>query len=223
MKQPARIQISILLLTLFIAAPVGRLYGEETEPSPQTILFLGNSLTAGYGLDKIHAFPALIQQKINALEWAFTVVNAGLSGETSSGGLRRINWLLRRKIDILVLELGANDALRGVPLVVTRNNLQAILDRAREAYPDVKIVIAGMLAPPNLGSDYTEEFRSIYPDLAAKNNAALIPFLLEGVGGVPELNLPDQKHPTAEGHQIVAENVWKILKPLLESMQPAKE
>ena len=204
----------LLLLALCVGAAPGE--------TPRTVLFLGDSLTAGYGLDKIHAFPDLIQKKIDALGWAFISVNAGLSGETSSGGLRRIDWLLRRRVDVLVLELGANDALRGVPLSVTRRNLQAILDRTRKAWPDARIVIAGMQAPPNLGQKYAEEFRSIFPDLAAKNHALLIPFLLEGVGGVPALNLPDGIHPTVEGHEIVAETVWKTLRPLLKEMQEQK-
>ncbi len=208
--------LSILLTLLFSVQPHARA-GED--PPPRTLLFLGNSLTAGYGLEREVAFPALIQEKIDVLKWPFTVVNAGLSGETSSGGLRRIDWLLRRKIDLLVLELGANDGLRGIPPDLTRNNLQAILDRTRKAYPDLRIVIVGMQVPPNLGSDYTEAFRAIYPHLAKKNNAHLIHFLLEGVVGIPELNLPDGKHPTAEGHRIVAETVWKTLKPLLKTMQ----
>lgn len=185
------------------------------KKSAKTILFLGNSLTAGYGLKKSQAFPALVQQKIDSLDWSFEVVNAGLSGETSSGGLRRINWLLKRKVDVLVLELGANDALRGIYLELTKKNLQAIIDSTKNKYPNVKIVVAGMLAPPNLGEEYTDKFRSIYTVLA--KDALLVPFLLEGVGGVPELNLSDGIHPTAEGHKIVAENVWKVLKPLLES------
>ena len=186
------------------------------KKSPKTILFLGNSLTAGYGLQKSQAFPALVQQKIDSLGWSFEVVNAGLSGETSSGGLRRINWLLKRKVDVLVLELGANDALRGLALDLTKKNLQAIIDSTKNKYPNVKIVVAGMLAPPNLGEEYIDKFRSIFTVLS--KDALLVPFLLQGVGGVPELNLSDGIHPTAEGHKIVAENVWKVLKPLLESM-----
>ncbi len=185
-------------------------------PDPPVILFFGDSISAGYGIETEQAFPALIQQKIDAQGWAFKVVNAGLSGETTAAGLRRIDWILKRKIDFLVLELGGNDGLRGVPLNTTRKNLQAIIDRAKTKYPQVRIVIAGMQIPPNLGPEYTAEFRAIFPALAKKNKAALIPFLLERVGGVPELNLPDGIHPTPEGHKIVAENVWKTLKPLLE-------
>jgi acyl-CoA thioesterase-1 len=184
----------------------------------KTILFLGNSLSAGYGLDPELAFPALVQQKIDSLKWNFHVINAGLSGETSSGGLRRVDWLLQRRVDILVLELGGNDGLRGITLDLTKTNLQTIIDRVKAKYPAAKIVIAGMQVPPNLGQEYTTQFRTLYSDLAKKNNALLIPFLLEGVGGVPQLNLPDGIHPTAEGHRIVAKNVWKTLMPLLKSI-----
>jgi acyl-CoA thioesterase-1 len=184
----------------------------------KTILFLGNSLSAGYGLDPESAFPALIQQKIDSLKWNFHVINAGLSGETSSGGLRRVDWLLQRRIDILVLELGGNDGLRGITLDLTKKNLQAIIDRVKTKYPAVKIVVAGMEVPPNLGPEYTAQFRALYAELAKKNHALLIPFLLEGVGGDPKLNLPDGIHPTAAGHRIVAKNVWKVLMPLLKSI-----
>jgi acyl-CoA thioesterase-1 len=153
------------------------------------------------------------------LKWNFEVINAGLSGETSSGGLRRINWLLKREIDVLVLALGANDGLRGISPDVTAKNLQEILNRTREKYPHVKLVIAGMEAPPNMGQDFTAQFRAIFPGLAKKNKAALIPFLLEGVGGVAELNLADGIHPNARGHEIVAENVWRVLKPVLEGIE----
>ncbi len=189
---------------------------QEIPKNIKTILFLGNSLSAGYGLEPEQAFPALIQQKIDSLGWPFYVVNAGLSGETSSGGLRRINWLLQQRIDILVLELGGNDALRGIDLKVTHKSLQGIIDKTIKKYPKTKIVLAGMQAPPNLGPDYSNQFRKIYPDLAKKNQARLIPFLLEGVGGVPKLNQADQIHPTAAGHRILAENVWRVIKPLLK-------
>jgi acyl-CoA thioesterase-1 len=185
----------------------------------KTILFFGNSLSAGYGLDPELAFPALIQQKIDSLKWNFRVINAGLSGETSTGGLRRIDWLLQRPVDVFVLELGGNDGLRGLTLDLTKKNLQAIIDRVKSKYPAAQIVIAGMQVPPNLGQEYTTQFRLLYAALAKKNNAPLIPFLLEGVGGVPQLNLPDGIHPTAAGHQIVAKNVWKVLLPLLKTMR----
>jgi acyl-CoA thioesterase-1 len=189
----------------------------QKKSSLQTILFFGNSLTAGFGLEPSQAFPALIQEKIDALKLPYQVLNAGLSGETSAGGLRRIDWLLNRKVDILVLELGANDGLRGIPLDDTRKNLQEIVLRTKKKYPKARVVIAGMLVPPNLGREYTQQFRRLFIDLAKQNNAALIPFLLEGVGGVPELNLPDGIHPTPAGHQKVAENVWRVLRPLLQT------
>ena len=185
---------------------------------PRVILCLGDSLTAGYGLDQSQAYPALLQQKIDRTGWNFQVLNAGLSGETSAGGVRRLEWFLKRKIDVLILALGGNDALRGIELESTEKNLDELMTRTQAKYPSVKIIIAGMLIPPNWGSDYANKFRGIFPGLAKKHKAQLIPFLLEGVGGHPQLNFPDGIHPTAEGYQIVAENVWKVLKPLLASM-----
>ena len=187
-------------------------------PMPRVVLFLGDSITAGYGLDISQAYPALIQEKIDAKNWPFKVVNAGQSGDTTAGGLNRIDWLLRSRIDVLVLELGANDGLRGLPAENVQKNLQAIIDRVRTKYPEVKIVIAGMKVPPNMGRSYTEQFQSVFVSLAKKNNAPLIPFILEGVGGVRDLNLPDCIHPTARGHEIVAANVWKALEPVLQSV-----
>jgi acyl-CoA thioesterase-1 len=177
---------------------------------------LGDSLAAGYGLDFTEAFPALLQKKVDEAGLKFSVVNAGISGDTSAGGLRRMDWLLKGRVDVLVLELGGNDGLRGLPVAATATNLQAIIDRTKHKYPQAQIVIAGMQMPPNMGPDYNAGFAKIFPDLARANHAALIPFLLEGVGGKPELNLPDLIHPTAEGHKIVAENVWKVLRPVLE-------
>lgn len=180
------------------------------------ILFLGTSLTAGYGLAPEQAYPARIQEKLDSAGFRYHVVNAGVSGETSAGGLRRIDWLLGRPIRVLVLELGANDALRGQDLGQTRRNLQAIIARTRRSQPDARIVIAGMEAPPNLGEDYTREFRNLFVELARANGAALIPFLLEGVAAVPELNQTDGIHPTARGQRILADNVWRMLEPLLQ-------
>jgi acyl-CoA thioesterase-1 len=204
-----------ILIGTFLGGGMGVRAEEEGER--RTILFFGDSLTAGYGLDEERAFPTVVQARIDSLGMPFEVVNAGLSGETSSGGLRRIDWLLRRKVDVLVLELGANDALRGVPLEVTRESLQGIVEKIKAKYKDVKIVVAGMEAPPNLGDEYTNGFREIFRDLAKRNDAALIPFLLEGVAGNSELNLPDRIHPTEEGHRIVAENVWRVLEPVLRT------
>lgn len=179
------------------------------------VLFMGTSLTAGLGVEPEQAFPAVIQEKIDSAGLRFRVVNAGVSGETSAGGARRIDWLLNQSIAVFVLELGANDGLRGQNADSMRANLQTIIDRVRAAHPDAQIVIAGMEAPPNMGRRYTERFHAVFPALARANHAALIPFLLDGVGGHPELNQSDGIHPTAKGHRIVAENVWKVLEPLL--------
>jgi acyl-CoA thioesterase-1 len=209
------IEVSVKLKIMLMALLVATSTVAEEKVGKRNILFLGNSLTSGYGLNTEVAFPAVIQAKIDSLGWNFEVINAGISGETTSAGLSRMTWMLKRTVDVLVIELGANDGMRGVPLEVTRQNLQAIVERGREAYPDVQIVIAGILVPPNLGPKYTSEFKEIFPELARKNKVALIPFLLEGVGGIAELNLADGIHPTIEGHRIVAENVWNVLKPLL--------
>jgi acyl-CoA thioesterase I len=182
-----------------------------------TILFFGNSLTAGYGLNSMdEAFPALIAHRIDSLHLPYTVVNAGLSGETSAGGKSRIGWVLKQPVSIFVLELGANDGLRGIPLAGTSANLQAILDSVKARYPTAKLILAGMQIPPSMGADYATAFRNLFPALAAHNNAALIPFLLQNVGGNPQLNQSDGIHPTPAGHRIVAENVWQILAPLLQ-------
>jgi acyl-CoA thioesterase-1 len=187
-------------------------------PQSKIILFLGDSITAGYGLEPSHAYPALIQARIDAKRWKFKAVNAGQSGDTSAGGLNRLNWLLKNRIDVLVLELGANDGLRGLPVETTKKNLQAIIDGTKAKYPEAKVILAGMKVPPNMGKDYGKRFEAIFPALAKSNKAALIPFVLEGVGGVRELNLPDGIHPTAKGQEIVANNVWKVLEPVLKSL-----
>jgi acyl-CoA thioesterase-1 len=187
----------------------------DSEAERKYILFFGNSLTAGYGLDESESFPSLIQMRIDSIGLPYQVINAGLSGETSAGGLGRIDWVLRQQIDVFVLELGPNDALRGLDLDATEQNLRGILDKVLAKHPDIPIVIAGMEAPPNMGEEYTTQFREIYRKLAEDYNAALIPFLLEGVGGEPELNLPDRMHPNAEGQKIVRDNVWKVLQESL--------
>ncbi|MFN0215072.1 MAG: arylesterase [Saprospiraceae bacterium] len=189
--------------------------GQPEQVDKKTILFFGNSLTAAYQLSPEQGFTALIQLKIDSLGLPYTCVNAGLSGETTADGASRIEWVLQQPVDIFVLELGANDMLRGLPLAETQKNLQIILDKVKNKYPNCKFVVAGMLAPPNLGASYTNGFREIYPKIAKKNGAALIPFLLENVGGIPTLNLPDGIHPNAEGQKIVAETVWKVLKEVL--------
>ena len=181
----------------------------------KTILFFGNSLTAGYGLEPEQAFPALIQNKIDSLDLSYKVINAGLSGETSAGGSSRINWLLKQQIDIFVLELGANDGLRGIPPTETEKNLQNIVDQVKAKYPEVKLVMAGMQVPPNMGGAYAAEFEQIFKKLAQKNNMTLVPFLLDKVGGVRELNQSDGVHPTAIGQKILALNVWEKLEGIL--------
>ena len=187
----------------------------DSSASMKTILFFGNSLTAGYGLEPEEAFPALIQDKIDSLNLPYKVVNAGNSGETSAGGKSRIDWLLKQKVDVFVLELGANDGLRGIPVSETTSNLQNIVDQVKTKYPDVKMVMAGMQVPPNMGSKYATEFSQIFKNIAEKNDMAYVPFLLDRVGGVTELNQSDGVHPTAEGQKILADNVWKVLKGLL--------
>lgn len=181
----------------------------------QTILFYGDSLTAGSGVSIEETFPAIVEAKLKQAGIACKVVNAGLSGETSAGGLARIDWVLRQKVDIFILELGGNDGLRGLPLEQTKANLQAIIDKVKGKYPNVRIVIAGMMVPPNMGPEYSAQFKNLYPDLSRTNKATLIPFLLEGVGGVEKLNLADGIHPNPEGHKIVAETVYKVIRPML--------
>lgn len=204
---------NLLRLLLLLAASVTLAHAAER---PGTILFFGDSLTAGYGLDDpmSTAYPARIQEKLESQGLPYRVINAGLSGETSAGGLRRIDWVLRQPVAVFVLELGANDGLRGLSIPAVRENLGRILDKVRAKNPDAKLVIAGMQMPTSMGS-YADDYEQIFPELAEAYNATLIPFLLDGVGGVPELNLPDGIHPTEEGHAIVADTVWTHLRPLL--------
>jgi len=190
---------------------------EASENSTETILCFGDSITAGYGLeDSNDAFPALLQEKIDSLDLNYVVVNSGLSGETTAGGKSRIDWVLNQDIDIFLLELGANDGLRGVPLSETRANLQAIINTVEEKSPNTKIILAGMQLPPNMGQKYTTEFRELYAEIAEANYLAFIPFILKDVGGIAELNQSDGIHPTVEGHKIVANTVWEVLKPMLK-------
>lgn len=179
----------------------------------KTILFFGDSLTAGYGLDDpSEAFPGNIAKKIDSLKMPYKVINAGVSGETSAGGNSRIDWTLKQKVDVFILELGANDGLRGIPPNETAKNLQSIIDKVKAKYPDAKLVMLGMQVPPNMGPDYVTKFKAVFPIIAAKNKMALVPFLLQGVGGHPDLNQPDGIHPTEKGAKIVADNVWSVLK-----------
>lgn len=184
----------------------------------RTIVFLGDSITAGYGLENpaAEAYPALIQARIDAAGWPWRVVNAGLSGETTAGGLRRLDWILRQRVDLLVVALGGNDGLRGIDPAVTRANLQAIIDRARERQPAIRIVLAGMQMPANMSEEFRRRYQAVFPEVAARNDTALIPFLLEGVGAVPELNQPDLIHPTARGQSVIAATVWTHLRSLLQ-------
>ena len=181
------------------------------------IIFFGNSLTAAYGLEPEQGYTALLQERLDSLGYEYKVVNAGLSGETTTGGLERIDWVLRRPLDIFVLELGGNDGLRGTDPAITEQNLDAMIQKILAKYPEATILLAGMQAPPNMGSTFTTAFKEIYPRLAAKyERVELIPFLLKDVGGVPSLNLPDGIHPTAAGHRLLARNVWEVLEGVVE-------
>lgn len=221
MKSSAARALQVLLLGALVlqrcAAP------KDTSPPPSPydpptaplLVFLGTSLTAGYGLEPEEAYPACIQRSIDAENLHYQVVNAGVSGETSAGALRRAPWLLRQPVAVLVVETGANDGLRGQDPTATRANIQGIFDAARREHPLAKILLLGMRAPPNMGRDYTERFQVLYPELARANSAALVPFFLEGVVGIPALNQADGIHPTAEGQQMIAATVWRVLRPLL--------
>lgn len=189
--------------------------GKE-EDKGRSILFFGNSLTAGYGLEsQDEAFPAIIQGKIDSLGLNYRCINAGLSGETSAGGKERIDWILEQPVDIFVLELGANDGLRGISTASTYENLSAIVQKVVKAYPECKLILAGMKIPPNMGQEYFKGFEAIFPKLATAHKMTLIPFLLDGVAGDATLNQEDSVHPTAKGQKIMAETVWAALKPLL--------
>ena len=184
----------------------------ETKSDEKIILFFGNSLTAAYGIDPEDGFAGLTQKRIDSLDMDYKVINGGLSGETTAGGLSRLDWFLEDKPDIFVLELGGNDGLRGIKLTETKGNLIKIIDKVRSKFPDTKIILAGMQIPPNMGQEYATEFTEMYPAVAEEKNVTLIPFLLENVGGIPELNLPDGIHPTEEGHKIVLETIWPYIK-----------
>lgn len=193
----------------------------EPSPAPATspsssespaIVFLGDSLTAGYGLDPEEAYPALIGEKIQAAHLAYHVINAGVSGDTTAGGLRRLEWALKARPKILVVALGANDGLRGLAVAETRKNLEAIIRQSQAA--GCRVVLAGMKLPVNYGEEFRAPFERMYPELAKARGVALIPFLLKGVGGHPELNQADGLHPNREGHRRIAETVWPVLQPL---------
>lgn len=201
------------------SASAGTSGGGFSQTSRKTILFVGTSLTAGLGLEPDSAFPQLIGKKLDSLGLPFEAVNAGVSGETSAGLLRRLDWLLRAPYDVLVLETGANDGLRGTPVETVKSNIQQIIDRAKAKRPSATILLVQMEAPPNFGVEYTSQFRAMFPELARRNDVTLLPFLLDGVAGHAGLNQADGIHPNLEGERIVAENVWRGLRPVLEREQ----
>ena len=223
--RPPRSRILVCLLPCLVC---GLLINADPQTEilqrsePGRILVFGDSLTAGYGLGKEFAYPALLQKRADADGLPCRIVNVGVSGDTTAGGLRRLDWVLGEAVHIFILELGANDGLRGLSLAETKKNLQAIIDRVKDKNPSVHILIAGMKLPPNLGADYTSRFEAVYRDIAFANRATLVPFLLEGVAGHRDLNLEDGIHPNVEGHKIVAENVWRYLAPLLKKKTPSR-
>lgn len=195
---------------------------EEAQPSPETlrIVFLGDSITAGYGLNMEPAFPAVVGMQLTDAGYTVTIIDAGVSGDTSTGGLNRVDWLLQERVDILVLELGGNDGLRGIDLSLTKSNLGAIIDKTRQAWSDAEIVLVGMEVPPNLGHEYTSQFAAMYPEVAESHDAKLIPFIGEGFGAITHLLQNDGIHPTGEGHRIIAEKVLEVLQPMVSEMRP---
>jgi acyl-CoA thioesterase I len=211
----------VLTLIFFCCGTSTALWSEEprgtNSAAPRSrIVVLGDSITAGYGLDPAQAYPALLQAKIDAAHLPFEIVNAGVSGDTTAGGLRRVDWALSRGGAVLIIALGGNDGLRGIAPKQTAANLRGIITRAREKIPNIAIILAGMEMPANMGGNFVEEFKSVFPETAKEAGAALVPFLLEGVGGKPELNQADMIHPNAEGHAVVAENVWRVLQDVLK-------
>lgn len=211
LNMPAIRPLLILFASLAYLA-----HSQGEEDSVKTIMFFGDSLTAGYGVDYEASYPMVIQTLITEKELPWKVLPSGVSGETTAGGLRRVNWALRQPVDVFVLALGGNDGLRGIDLENTRANLIETAKRARAKYPDIRVVIAGMQMPPNLGERYTEAFKTLYPEVAEELGADLIPFLLEGVGGERKYNLNDGIHPNEAGHRVIAERLFNTLRPILE-------
>lgn len=211
--KPFVIGILLAVGAVVLGAVVPLTAGEEAAPT--RVLVLGDSLTAGYGLGKEFAYPSILQEKVDAAGLKVKFINAGVSGDTTAGGVRRVDWMLREPVDILLLALGANDGLRGVSVASSSANLQTIIDKTKAKNPKMRLLIAGMKVPPNMGGEYGQAFEAMFQTLAENNQAELVPFLLEGVGGRPELNLEDGIHPTKDGHRILAENVWRILAPML--------
>jgi acyl-CoA thioesterase-1 len=228
-RPPVKSCTAAILAGLLAAGACGRGAREAPPPSAAptaaptaapVVMFLGTSLTAGLGVAPDEAYPALIQRRIDAAGLHYTVVNAGVSGETSAGARRRLDWLLsRRRVDVLLIETGANDGLRAQDPDATRANIEAMIERAARATPPPRVVLVGMQAPPNYGADYARRFRALYPELAAKHHLPLVPFLLAGVGGVAALNQADGVHPTPQGHRLMADTVWTVLQPLLQPPQ----
>ena len=230
-NQPVRYKLlTILFLSIIVFSsckndqpkenePGKEVVENTTEPSTKedkkVVMFYGNSLTAGYRLEESESFPSLIEDIIDSLNLNYSVVNAGLSGDTSYDGLKRLDWVLNTKVDVFILELGANDMLRGLPLKNTRENLSNIVNKVKSKYPEAKIGICAMMGAPNMGADYVTEFEKIYKDIASDGNLTFIPFFLEGVAGNPELLLQDGKHPNAEGQKIAAQNIWNSLQEML--------
>jgi len=206
------------LWIVLLLAPGGLSFAQESpnaNPANKRIVILGDSITAGYGLDPAEAYPALLQQKIDAAKLPYTVANAGVSGDTTAGGLRRIAWAMGKGADVLIIALGGNDGLRGLSPDETKKNLLGIAEKARTRNPEIKILLAGMQMPDNMGPDFTARFKAVFPEAARESKATLIPFLLEGIGGIGNFNQPDGIHPTPEGQEKVSETVWKILQPVL--------
>jgi acyl-CoA thioesterase I len=207
-----------LMLATALAMAGGALCAQDASDATggkKRIVVLGDSITAGYGLDPQEAYPALLQKKVDAASLPYTVTNAGVSGDTTAGGLRRVGWALGKGADVLVIALGGNDGLRGISPEQTEKNLSGIIDKAREKNPAVKVVIAAMQMPDNMGAEFTTKFKGLFAKVAEEKKATLVPFLLEGVGGIDSLNQQDRIHPNVEGQTKVAENVWKVLKPEL--------
>jgi len=198
-------------------AEVSTLKSDSVTIVKKYIVFFGNSLTAGFGLDPSEAFPALIQNRLDSIGLLYTVVNAGLSGETTASGVNRVDWVIsQQRVDVFVLELGGNDGLRGIPVEETQKNLLAIIEKVHTKHPNAEIILAGMMVPPNMGPAYSKDFQAVFPAVAKEANVKLIPFILENVGGEKELNLEDGIHPTPEGHKLVMENIWAVLKEIVQ-------
>lgn len=208
--------------TIIMSAALLTVLPASASSRPWRVVALGDSVTAGYGLPSPElAYPARLSKLMADGGFAGGVVNAGVSGDTTSNGLQRVQWVLREPTDVLIIALGSNDALRGLPPEGVERNLEAIIQRARSISPGLKLILVGALAPPNMGELYASEFRKLFTVVAEREAISFVPFLLEGVAGVPALNQPDGIHPTAEGQQIIAAHLWKALEPLLR--EPATD